>query len=82
MKNQNDIILRLIKLSKAMMNDVPLNDGNFLDIEIAIQEIEKLRKLNKELTIQLNFYKEKEEADWNNKVWRMSDGESFGGKLE
>ena len=82
MKNQNDIILRLIKLSKAMMNDVPLNDGNFLDIEIAIQEIEKLRKLNKELTIQLSLYKEKEEADWNNKVWRMSDGESFGGKLE
>ena len=82
MKNQNDIILRLIKLSKAMMNDVPLNDGDFLDIEIAIQEIEKLRKLNKELTIQLNSYKEKEEADWNNKVWRMSDGESFSGKLE
>lgn len=82
MKNQNDILLRLIKLSKAMMNDIPLNDGDFLDIEIAIQEIEKLRKLNKELTIQLSFYKEKEEADWNNKVWRMSDGESFGGKLE
>jgi|LauGreDrversion4_2_1035121.scaffolds.fasta_scaffold951387_2 hypothetical protein len=82
MKNQNDILVRLTNLSEAMRNGIPFNDGAFLEIESAIQEIESLRELNEDLHIQLSFYKEKEEADWNNKSWRMSDGESFDGKLE
>ena len=40
----NDIIERLQNLSEAMINGMPLNDGDFLDIECAIDEIKKLRK--------------------------------------
>lgn len=51
-------------------------------IDNAIGYIEHLEKLNEDLHIQLEFYKEREEADWNNKMWRKTDGESYDGKLE
>ena len=40
----SDIIDRLMHISEAMMEGYPFNDGDFVEIDCAIDEIQKLRK--------------------------------------